>query len=433
MVIKIGEVITDAEENSTDENSTKKENVVTLQKEKLLNLGYIKIILITLLLSISANMLNTSLPLYVQELGADKSIAGLVTGVFTIASLACRPIYGNLVDLKGRKIVMMIGILIFSVAVFGVSLTTSVAMILVLRALMGIGYSGYSTSSGTVVADVVPESRISEAIGYYGVSFNIATAVGPSIALTLIGLFGYNSAIWATAAVSLLGFLLVMTFNYEKKAKLALKAQEGYVEPVKEKTKFSLKTAFEKSTYPGAITQLFLIMPMGFAMTFIPTFGIAKGIDNIGMYFTVFAVALLSTRFFVGKVADKHGATKVVVPGIILLASGTLILAFSSTLNHVIIAAALIGLGYGCINPTINAFIMKIAPLNRRGAANATYYASFDAGVGLGSMAGGVIVQNLGFQNAFLTLVVITLIGMGLFFKFLRKQIKVYDKQHHIA
>lgn len=403
------------------------------KKEKLLNLGYIKIIIITLLLSISANMLNTSLPLYVQELGADKSIAGLVTGAFTIASLVCRPIYGNLVDLKGRRIVMMIGILIFSIAVFGVSLTTSVAMILVLRALMGIGYSGYSTSSGTVVADVVPESRISEAIGYYGVSFNIATAVGPSIALVLIGLFGYNSAIWATVAVSLLGFLLVLTFNYEKKAKLALQAQEGYVEPEKEKTKITLKTAFEKSTFAGAVTQLFLIMPMGFSMTFIPTFGITKGIDNIGMYFTVFAVSLLATRFFVGKLADKHGAAKVIVPGIVLLICGTLVLAFTSTLTHVMIAAVLIGLGYGCINPTINAFIMKVAPLSRRGAANATYYAAFDAGVGLGSMAGGVIVQNFGFQNAFFTLIAITLIGMGIFLKFLRKQINEYNLEHNIA
>jgi len=396
---------------------------IKISKEKLWNSFYVKIILITLSLSMCANMLNTSLPLYVQVLGADKSIAGMVTGVFTIASLVFRPIYGNLVDLKGRKIVMIIGIVIFSVAVFGVSLTTSVAMILVLRSLMGIGYSGYSTSSGTVVADVVPVSRISEGIGYYGISFNIATAIGPSLALIIIGWLGYNAAIYATVLISLIGLMLVMTFNYEKKMKENQQARECDNEEQKEKTKITLKTAFEKTAYPGSITQLCLSIPMGFIMTFMPTFGITKGIDNIGMYFTAFALALLSTRFFVGKMADRYGASKVIIPGIILVIVGTLVLVLASTLTHVIVAAAFIGLGYGCTNPTINAFVMRIAPLDRRGAANATYYASFDGGAGLGSIIGGVIVQYLGFQNAFIFLVGILIFSLGLYLKIFRKQI----------
>ena len=144
-------------------------------------------------------------------------------------------------------------------------------------------------------------------------------AIGPQIALVLINMFGYNSVFLTSGVVGIFGILIVTTFNYEKKAKLALEAKEGYIEPVKEKTKFSIKTAFEQKAYAGAMTQFFIIMPMGFVSTFIPTFGIIQGIEGIGLYFTVYALALLSTRLFIGKVADRYGASKVILPGIILV------------------------------------------------------------------------------------------------------------------
>lgn len=391
-------------------------------KEKLWNNRYIKMLSIALCLNICRNMLNTSLPLYVQEFGADKAIAGLVMGTFTIASLACRPIYGNLVDIKGRKIVLLVGIAIIAVSIFGLPFTTSVTMILVLRALMGVGFSGFSTAGGTIVADVLPKSRLSEGIGYYGISANIATAFGPQIALVLIATLGYNSVFLTTLAVSVLGFLIVTTFKYEKQAKLARQAQPGYVEPLKPKV--SLKTAFEKTALPGSISQFFLIMPMGFAMTFIPTFGITFGIDGIGIYFTIFALTLLATRFFIGKLADRYGVANVIIPGIILVLIGFSVLGFTTTLTQVMIAAGFIGFGYGCINPTMNAFIMKVCPIERRGAATATYYAAFDGGSGIGSMVGGIITQALGFHITFFCLVGIASIGLLLFFKFARKQIK---------
>jgi len=400
------------------------EIAVEQPKEKLWNSLYIKMLTIALLLSICANMVNTSLPLYVQQLGADKSIAGLVMGTFTIAALVCRPIYGNLVDIKGRKIVLLVGIAIIAFSILGFTFTTSIVMILILRAFMGVGFSGFSTAGGTVVADVLPSSRLSEGIGYYGISANIATACGPQIALLLIGVLGYNSVFITSLIVCIVGFFLVMTFNYEKKAKMALQAQEGYVEPPKEK--ISLKSAFEKSAVPGSITQFFLIMPMGFAMTFIPTFGITAGIDGIGNYFTVFALTLLATRFFVGKLADKYGLSKVMVPGMALIVVGVSILGISTNLMEVLIAAGFIGLGYGCVNPTMNAFIMKVSPLDRRGAANATYYAAFDAGAGFGSMVGGVIVQSFGFHATFFCLVGIVLVGVAFYLKYTRKQVVQY-------
>ena len=149
------EVVAEAKENVLeDDNKNKKE------KEKLWNSGYAKMLILALTIGVSAKILNTALPLYVQELGANKAIAGMVMGVYTVAALVCRPIYGNLADNKGRKIVLLIGISIFTAGIFGLTLTTSVIMILILRVFMGAGYSGFSTAGGTVVSDVLPSSKI---------------------------------------------------------------------------------------------------------------------------------------------------------------------------------------------------------------------------------------------------------------------------------
>lgn len=395
--------------------------VTSKKKDKLWNSGYLKMLSIALLIAVSVNMLGTALPLYVQELGADKSIAGMVMGTFTIAALICRPIYGNLADTKGRKIVLMIGISILIISIFGLTVTTSVMMILALRGVMGVGFSGFSTAGGTIAADVLPESKISEGIGYYGISFNIATAFGPQLALIIIAMMGYNSVFYLGIITCVLGLVLASTFNYEKKAKLAA-IQEGQEIIERPKTKFSIKNAFEKTAYPGSITQFFLAMPMGFAMTFIPTFGITMGIEGVGAYFTVFALTLLATRLFIGKIADRYGSSKVIFPGIILVLGGLVVLFFTTTLMQVLVAGGLIGFGYGCINPTMNAFILKVSPVDRRGSANATYYAAFDGGSGSGSVFGGMIVQAMGFQNTFIFLIGIMLVGMGCYFKFLRKQ-----------
>ncbi len=408
-----------------NELATETQIVHKKKLDKLWNSMYIKMLIVSLFISICNNMLNTSLPLYVQQLGGDKSIAGLVMGVFTIAALVCRPLYGNLVDTKGRKIVLLIGISIYSVAAIGINLTTSIILILVIRGLQGVGFSGFSTAGGTVVADVLPGSRLNEGVGFYGISANVATAVGPGVALLLISTCGYSSVFVTAFAAGIAGLLLVMTFNYEKKAKMALQAHPDYVEP--EKVKFTLKGAFEKSAIHGSMAQFFLIMPMGFAMTFMPTFGIAVGISNVGMYFTVNAIVLLASRFFVGKLADHYGANKVIIPGIVMIFAGTLILAFTTTMTQLLISSAVLGLGYGCINPTINAFIMKVSPIERRGAANATYYAAFDGGVGIGSMIGGMVVQALGFQFAFICFAGLTGVGFALFLKYLRKQINVVE------
>ena len=65
------------------------------------------------------------------------------------------------------------------------------------------------------------------------------------------------------------------------------------------------------------------------------------------------------------------------------------------------VAAIFYGLGFGSIQPVLNALVNTLAPAERRGSANATFLAGLDMGVGLGAIAWGAVAQQLGFIHIY--------------------------------
>jgi MFS family permease len=395
-------------------------------KPKLWTIPFVKIMSVNTLVSIASSMIITTLPLYVLSLGSTKSVAGLIMGVYTAASVFARPVFGNMVDGRGRKPVLVIGIGLFLCACTGYSFTSAVVAILIIRSLQGIGYSAHSTACGAVVADVLPQARLSEGIGYYGISYNIASSFGPALAIFMITTTGYHSIFYSTAAVSIIALALALTFDYEKKAKTAVigTGHSGQNPPaILRRRKLTLDMVLERTAIPGALVMTLIMVPSGMIATFLATFGLSMGIRDVGLYFTVNAVALLLARLFIGKLCDRLGAQKVLVPGLALIFTGVLLIAFSRSLVAFLVAGAVLGFGYGMVNPTVQAFIMRTAPSHRRGAASATYFSALDIGSGVGSIAGGVLAQLFGFPFTFAVYSLFVAFAFLVFLLVLRRKI----------
>ncbi len=414
----------------------------TSERPKLWTFPFLKIMGINSFVTLSNSMVMQALPLYVMDLGASKAVAGTLTAFFTVAALACRPLFGNMVDTRGRKITLLLGCGIFVITSLLYRIAPIVPLIMLIRSIQGFGNSAYSTAAGTIVADILPSSRISEGIGYYGISFNVATAFGPTLMLFLSGNFGYTSVFLSTCVISLIALAFATTINYEKrkKAESALteepavngsqtenqpkaESEASMKDPVKQKKKFSFDMAVEKTAIPGALVMILTGCPMGLTGTFLVKFGQMLDISGIGLYFTFNAIAMICSRLFVGKLCDKIGAHRALPPGLLLIFCGVLTIATSRSLVQFCIAALFMGFGYGILNPTIQAFTVRSAPLNRRGAASATYYSAIDLGSGVGSMLGGVLAQTIGFALTF-GLYAFFIVGASLMFVFvLRKKI----------
>jgi len=79
-------------------------------------------------------------------------------------------------------------------------------------------------------------------------------------------------------------------------------------------------------------------------------------------------------------------------------------------------SAILIGLGNGHIWPAFQNMIINLAQNNQRGTANSTLLTSWDLGMGIGILLGGIFAENFGYQTAFWSSVVFHIMGVAMFF-----------------
>lgn len=387
---------------------------------------FIKIMIVAFTVSIAMNMTMTTLPLYGQYIGGSKALAGFITAIFALSALLFRPFFGNLLDTKGRKKVLVIGIIIFTLSIVSYNFAYTVAILLFLRFIQGVGFSGHSTATGTIVADIVPVTRLAEGIGYFGIANTLGSAIGPTMGLYIIKYFSYNSLFIISALLGFIGFFTAFLINYEKEDDLH-SVNETIVES-KENNEKSSKVLdglviIEKTAIPTSIVLFFIALTLGSIITFLPIYALNRGIDDIGIFFIVYAFALLLTRVKMGKMVDRYGVTPVMIPGLLVAFISLIILAFAQSLSTFLIVAVLYGFGFGTVYPTLNATMVRMCPPSRHGTGNATFFSAMDIGVGLGSIIWGYVSEIGGFIYVYLGAAICIIFSLVFYLITLKKQI----------
>ena len=303
---------------------------------------------------------------------------------------------GHLTDTKGKQRVILIGVVIFIIVSSLYNVAFSVTLLLILRVVNGIAFSAMSTANGAAAADVLPKSRLSEGLGFYFLGLAAATAVGPALGIYIVENLGFNMFFVFALVMNVLELLVVLFFDYEKKNNVQKDAEE------KNKQKFDINNYFEKTAIRPAIVMVLVALSNGSVISFMTVFGSTRDIGNVGLFFTVYALAVIASRFAIGKLIKRFGVTKTLTPAMILCGSAFIMLAFTYNLPMLIAVALAYGFGNGVITPIISIIVFRRSPSDKRGAANGTLYAALDIGIGLGAFLWGVISVNAGFTFVYL-------------------------------
>lgn len=385
--------------------------------EKLWTKYYCLTFIYAMTTQIANNMLLTGLPLYAIYLGGDNSISGMLFGFFMFVAILFRPYFGKLSDEKSRRIVLLVGAIVTAFIALSYVVAFSISLLLIMRSLHGIGFSATTNASGTVISDIVPKSRLGEGVGYFGLSNTLATAVGPALSIYLIQQFNYQILFIVAGLFGLISIVCSLFITYEKRNQ-----DPEFIAPIG-KRKIS-ELLFEKTALPTGLVTVFVYVGMGAALTFIPTFALSLGIEDIGLYYTVYSFALLFTRIVGGKLADKYGSSLVIIPGLVIMTLSFVVLAYASSLGGFIISGILYGLGLGFVEPALNAVMIKLCPPDRRGAGNSTFFTSKDLGGGVGAICLGFISLQSGFKAVFLYSALSIIVAFFAYVFVLRRQIK---------
>ena len=373
---------------------------------------YFIIILVNFFFFIAHYMSLTLLPLYALHIGGNNTQAGLMTGVFTIAALLFRPPVGRLVDTKGRKPVLAAGLILIGIVSFSYMSCSTINQLLILRVLQGIGFSAGTTAITTVLTDILPTKRMTEGIGYFGVSNTVAQAIGPMLGLYIIRHPGYTTVFLIMLAVSLVSLVVACFIKDKNSIETAVEPAQGSgISQTQKKSLF-----VESDLAAPAVLLMFLTTANGGIQTFVSKYAFSMGITDIGPFFAVFAFSTMISRVFAGRLSYRIGLEGTIILGMSGMLVSQIVLGVASYLWIFLTAAALYGFGIGLALPGLNSVFVLLASPERKGRAIALFFSAIDIGVGGGSIVWGMISQVYGFSVIYFSSAGCCLIAITIFY-----------------
>jgi predicted MFS family arabinose efflux permease len=233
--------------------------------------------------------------------------------------------------------------------------------------------------------------------------------------LVLTGFLPFKAFFLICAGFGLIALLLSSRIRYKKVEK-------------KQEVKTLKRDLYEKSALKPSMLMFFITVTFGGMAAFLPLYTTQKGIEGIQLFFLFYAIALMVTRTFAGQLYDRKGHQAVFIPGTLLILIAMLLLSWLPNSMILYTAAFLYGLGFGTVQPALQAWSIERVPINRRGMANATFFSFFDLGIGFGAMLFGQISHLFGYSSIYKASAISIFLSMLLYFFFLYKDRGVVAK-----
>jgi len=352
------------------------------------------------------HILMVTIALYATETyHATTSEAGLAAGMFIIGALVVRLFVGYLIEAFGLKRMLLVSLLIYILSSFLYLLKVNLAFLLMNRFVHGVGMGMATTVTSTIVAQIIPPQRRGEGIGIYSLSPVLANCIGPFAGLLLSQYVGFQAIFILCLVLSIVGLGISLVLRVPPSPALSPAAVKG----------IHLSNFIEPKVVPVCL----IILISGFCYSGVVSFlsfyaqelGVVKAAS---VFFMVFAIAILLSRPFTGRLFDLKGANFIMYPAIVLFAAGMMLLSMAQNSFTLLLAGAIIGLGYGNIQSITQTLAVHLSPPNRIAMATSTFFILLDVGFGFGPYLLGFLIPYTGYGHLYflLSFVILGLIGL---------------------
>lgn len=344
---------------------------------------YYSLLFSTFIAYVGFQMLVPTLTAQVRQTGEDNLSASLVYSAAAIAALSSRSIFGSMMDRIGRQPVLLTGGTVLVATDLLLFTVSSVPLICVIRFCQGLGWGMVSTALATIASDLVPARRIGEGIGYFALSVVFATSLSVVFGIWLMNLSGFFVMLGCSTVLFAAAVLLC----------LYLGSVPFIRHPAEEPAQSLLARLFEpRALLPATLCFLHSVAFSG-VITFIMLFGIESGISNVFVFFLGHVLMIVVSRPLVGRIFDRKGHTVIVIPGVLSMVVGFILLSYSHTNSLLFVSSLFYGLGFGMVQPSLQAWAIDRSPTSRKGVANGTFLSSLDLGYAGGAILTGAVAS----------------------------------------
>lgn len=432
-----------------------------MEPKRLWNRRFVQLLLIEALLQMGGFLTRSIIANYAIELGAAVPVAGFLAGMLATAALAIRPISGAISDRLSKKALLTVSCGLFAVGAFGCALVRSATLMGVFLALQGFAFAFKSAIIISLVPLVVPKRYTGSGVGWMGLAYTVAVALGPAIGSEVGLTLGYP-ATFALSGVVLAG-ALVLTALFKappeagahragaadeasgtagaapagagtpgdgegpalaealeagaelEREEAALEERPAPAARGRSPRRFSLSALFYLPVIPLSVVGGTLMVSQGITSSFILLTGEMRGIDAVSLYFVFYSIANLGARPLAGRASDAWGVRRVAPPMMVVATLGMLALAFMPSVAGVALGGVCMGLGQGSAYAAIQAESVRGVPADQLGRSANTYFIGPDLGMGLGPVAGGAVLQAWGPTALYVFNALTVLLALALF------------------
>ncbi len=351
----------------------------------------------------SAFQLFPTAPFRIRDLGGSTFAAGLFLACLTFASAVSAPFTGALADRVGLRRTLRVGGVALTAFSVAYAVLPDFRLMLGLTAVHGVFWSSVLTASAAYMTGILPASRRAEGIAYWGLASVLALAAGPTVGFWLYQ-FGWSVVCAAMGGLNL--GVAVIAWRLPKERPHGEHGQAVPRGPVIEWRVLVLSGTLLLYSYAyGAITS------------FAAMYAEASGSTPKGIYLTVVGIAIIATRPFLGRFADRIGHVRLLIPCLALISAGLLVLvAGGGSRPSQVLSAVIFGAGYGTAYPVYAAYLLDRVSAARRGAAFGALIAAFDTGIGLGSLVTGWVIGVAGYRAGFGAAAALSALSIPYFF-----------------
>jgi MFS family permease len=345
-------------------------------------------------------------PLYLEQFQASRSRIGLIMGIHSLMAIFIRPVFGRLIDIKGRKNISLMGIVFLILVMPGFYFIRDAGLLpLTLRALTGLGWGISMTATITICSDLAPVNRLARSMGIIGVAGLLSAALGPLLGEEIFHRLGpawlFNTCL-IFLGISFLCILFTREMRYpENNKRLSLP------QTLRNVSLFSVTLVVLMTVSHGAIRSS--------VVNFIALFTNSIPLDRVAPFFLAFSGAAIATRLLFGDLSDRYGRKQVIFPSAALIAVNLFLLSQLQSVGLLILTGVLGGFGQGLIFPALSTYIIDTMGRENKGLAISLYLTFFDVGMAGGSVFFGWVSDLYGFRTMYVIAAAGIFVVAGLF------------------
>lgn len=384
--------------------------------------------------TLDGGIVNIALPAMSKQFGADIESIQAVVSIYLLAVTCFLPVFGKLSDLYSRKNMYLGGFALFGVGSLLCSLAGNLPLMILSRALQGLGASAMMANSQAIIAKAFTGKDRGRALGAIGAVVALGSLAGPAVGGFLIQHFGWPSVFWVNLPVCAVGIWrglqIIPRFKAVNKIRMDMRGAVYFIiacfaflyalneGTAKTWTSPLILGAFAASAvFFGLFYRREKISPtpfIGLSIFKIPAISYGYAVATLGfmaiftnavlfpfyatdilqvdpvktgLLMLPFPVALAVASPVSGVLSEKYSARLITTAGLGFVLIGTLMFAFigrNPSYSYIVLAQLVLGCGSGTFQVPNNNTVISAAPKNKLGIVASVNALARNAGMIMG-------------------------------------------------